>query len=685
MNFAELSNIKDTTKHVFLNPEPYPGKGRISKYVFYAERRRTGAANATIQATFYDAASHINVRYHYDDDTVGDFIPVKSLSDRILYVDVAENVAEVELQFINGVPSGSTRFRIYSTLQEIHHNINGLKYIPINFFNGLNATSYRTTGSSTDSIMSGTLTGLLKVETGAKERGRGSLSYRKPGVTTFSVVDLSQPFTVNYDGTTGYHYYEVYEPDIISGDASCPVIMLYLLEEQAKEPTKHETVIGTTMANIRAIINRALTTNTASHAQSITSVSKYRVTKIAYSNVEPLLTATTSRALAHTGTKGNRIASKAFIHVKAVSSSLIDNIHTELSIKRQATVQSSLKKTMTSSESASSVSRRVTTHIDALHSHSEARQTRQFLVASSVDSIQTSFAYQLTATRAAVSTVRTLASNTKIFTKETREVITHSHLPQIDSAAHIELSIQSNSFSGAYSTSSSIEWKKLPRFDVVKSVVDKVSSNAQVIKRAEMTVHTHTKPIRSGVSITSAKGALAIVYSKVKAINTSAALSKQFEVKNTSNLQPLRSSNLFERDKVARVIITASTVRPLETKLIKESRALKMKLYELKLRLRIPADQTDNDELLLVYLDDAIDFVQRTCNQEFDPMPPVVKKVATQYVTHEFYGSGAVLSESIAGMSQTFESSDQRDNHLTGMLRKAGLLRLRFVNPKGRV
>ncbi|MEQ6856076.1 phage head-tail connector protein [Lysinibacillus capsici] len=107
-----------------------------------------------------------------------------------------------------------------------------------------------------------------------------------------------------------------------------------------------------------------------------------------------------------------------------------------------------------------------------------------------------------------------------------------------------------------------------------------------------------------------------------------------------------------------------------------------MRLDELKLRLHIPAEDTSKDELLLILLDDAIDFIQRTCNQTFDILPPTAKKVVTQYVSCDLSGNGHVLSESIAGMSQTFESSEQRDKALTNILRKAGLIKLRFVGDR---
>lgn len=109
-----------------------------------------------------------------------------------------------------------------------------------------------------------------------------------------------------------------------------------------------------------------------------------------------------------------------------------------------------------------------------------------------------------------------------------------------------------------------------------------------------------------------------------------------------------------------------------------------MDLTELKIRLRIPEQEIENDVLLLILLDDSIDFIQRTCNQVFDILPPTAKKVAAQYVAYDLNGNGHVLSESIAGMSQTFESSEQRNKLLTDILRKSGLIRLRFASLGGR-
>ena len=105
-----------------------------------------------------------------------------------------------------------------------------------------------------------------------------------------------------------------------------------------------------------------------------------------------------------------------------------------------------------------------------------------------------------------------------------------------------------------------------------------------------------------------------------------------------------------------------------------------MDLTELKIRLRIPEQEIENDELILILLEDAIDFIQRKCNQVFDILPPTAKKVAAQYVASELNGNGHILSESIAGMSQTFETSEQRNKSLTDILRKSGLIRLRFAS-----
>ncbi|EWG12741.1 phage head-tail connector protein [Cytobacillus firmus] len=106
-----------------------------------------------------------------------------------------------------------------------------------------------------------------------------------------------------------------------------------------------------------------------------------------------------------------------------------------------------------------------------------------------------------------------------------------------------------------------------------------------------------------------------------------------------------------------------------------------MNLDELKARLRI--SDTTQDEFLKVALDDAIDFVQRTCNRDFLidgelKLPPAAKSIAALYVSYEMVANPGIKSESIAGMSQTFESGEERDSALLAQLTSAGLRRIRF-------
>lgn len=87
------------------------------------------------------------------------------------------------------------------------------------------------------------------------------------------------------------------------------------------------------------------------------------------------------------------------------------------------------------------------------------------------------------------------------------------------------------------------------------------------------------------------------------------------------------------------------------------------------------------DDVLQVRLDDAIDFVCGYLNQEFtedNPMPNRVKKIVAKYVESESMFTDGVKSESIGGMSQVFESREERDKAFKSQLRATGLKKLRW-------
>lgn len=106
-----------------------------------------------------------------------------------------------------------------------------------------------------------------------------------------------------------------------------------------------------------------------------------------------------------------------------------------------------------------------------------------------------------------------------------------------------------------------------------------------------------------------------------------------------------------------------------------------MTLDELKARIDVG---TTEDGTLQVKLDDAVDFVCGYLNRTFDDndieMPARVKRIVAKYVGAElaFVGVEGIKSESLAGMSQTFESRDERDNALKAELRATGLRKLRW-------
>lgn len=86
----------------------------------------------------------------------------------------------------------------------------------------------------------------------------------------------------------------------------------------------------------------------------------------------------------------------------------------------------------------------------------------------------------------------------------------------------------------------------------------------------------------------------------------------------------------------------------------------KMKLEELKIRLKIPADNEKQDEYLKVVLEDAIEAVQDYCKDSFvDPdtdelkLPGGVKQAITKLV-ESYQEKGNVQSQSLGDMRKAF-------------------------------
>lgn len=104
-----------------------------------------------------------------------------------------------------------------------------------------------------------------------------------------------------------------------------------------------------------------------------------------------------------------------------------------------------------------------------------------------------------------------------------------------------------------------------------------------------------------------------------------------------------------------------------------------MELVELKQRLGLNEDDTSVDSRLQFALEDAIDFVNRNCNQTFIEMPSAAKRVIAKFVQFELQGNNGIKSESMDGMSQTFESSEERNRALITELSRAGLRKIRFI------
>lgn len=114
-----------------------------------------------------------------------------------------------------------------------------------------------------------------------------------------------------------------------------------------------------------------------------------------------------------------------------------------------------------------------------------------------------------------------------------------------------------------------------------------------------------------------------------------------------------------------------------------------MELQELKIRLQMDQTEIANDAYLQMQLSDAIEWVQRVCNQSFIvnevlTLPNTAKSVIAQYVAFEMQGNAGIKSESIGGMSQTFDGVTERNQSLISKLSAARLRKVRSVPFGGR-
>lgn len=79
-----------------------------------------------------------------------------------------------------------------------------------------------------------------------------------------------------------------------------------------------------------------------------------------------------------------------------------------------------------------------------------------------------------------------------------------------------------------------------------------------------------------------------------------------------------------------------------------------MTLDELKIRLKIPLNDTSQDAYLRVALEDAISFVKQHCRDDFvDGLPGYVKQAVAKMVK-ALQEDGRVASQSLGDMSKSF-------------------------------
>lgn len=90
-----------------------------------------------------------------------------------------------------------------------------------------------------------------------------------------------------------------------------------------------------------------------------------------------------------------------------------------------------------------------------------------------------------------------------------------------------------------------------------------------------------------------------------------------------------------------------------------------MTLDELKIRLKIPLNDTSQDEYLQIALEDAVSYVKQYCRQSFDEgLPPNVKQAVAKLVK-AYQENSNVASQSLGDMSKSFfEGGTMKEVHL---------------------
>ncbi len=339
-----------------------------------------------------------------------------------------------------------------------------------------------------------------------------------------------------------------------------------------------------------------------------------------------------------------RISSRATVHKTKdiLVSSYASAIQTNASIarKREVVVASVISPIVTNASSSGNQIHEVIVRSEMFKIGSEVKTSKSKIISTS------SYAKQI-------------VSRTDISHSSKRDVIVTTSIKKLATDVLRAAEVHSESSVRAIHSEVVVQVKRLPRKQtrIVTSSVGRIASRAKLEK--EVILRSYIEPSFS------------------KALSSC-------ETSVISSVSNIKSGVVVSRTRRTVVVTVGSLVRPLRHDIIVERRKLKMRLNELKIRLQIPAEDTSNDDLLLVLLDDAIDFVQRACNQVFDPMPPTAKKVVAQYVSNELAGNRHIRAEWIADMKQEFESSEERDKALTNILRKSGLIKLRFAPLGGR-
>ncbi|MGG0666963.1 phage head-tail connector protein [Lederbergia citrisecunda] len=723
MTYDDVSNVYTTTyRYSYFDPNLVTG--RVTKIGYRTDLRRfsgTGTSYSSMGNT-----SDVTYRFHYADGTYTNW-RIGTYLNYVYYTDeITEDVELVEFQ-LRYYFTSPYRYRVYGWISNIESTVEGLDFLSA-------SSPFVVNFMSAYKNMRGPMNYLILPRTSSSNDGLTKLEISSFNSTNYREIQTPYIFKTEDTSLTARYARATYA-FIQTGEYFYVLLVPYV--EPGLDPLIEERTIDSSVQPIKTNVSQSLEIIKQSNVQAIDSESATEVHKTSRSHVDPLMTEQVRHVLHVTSTKGNKISTIAFMKVKTMSSSLIEYVASRNSIQRDRIVEVGSGITSVSTKVSKEAVIHTESFIEPYGSSSVKSVAKETIVVSSKKAASSGACGKLITQ--SISSLQPITSTAekagyKDITIEFRlsrinseaNVIrecnrtSESHMEKLLSKPSTIIGSKPKSFMQNVSSSAMLRTAdRAEQMEVlILSRILPIVSENHIVKKTGRTSEGHMENLLTHTAIHSIMQSKSFVTAMTTAssrqisrlpvkktftlISDTASIYSQntmsrevilksytnkgfskpllsYQVDVASVISKITSGVAVQRDRIAFEISVDSHVELITYDILTERRQLKMRLNELKIRLRIPADDTANDDLLLVLLDDAIDFIQRTCNHEFgDLMPPTAKKVASQYVENELSMSRHIKAEWIADMKQEFESAKDRDKSLTDALRKAGLVRLRW-------